>query len=451
LGLPNEQSIKRPFASLTGATYLYQFIEAADKNLVELNTNFYFTNAETRAFRGRQKWMPGGLKSDVQGLQYLLATQLGCSQPEGNTVPEMLSYLKRSAAADGARPEGTFFYMKNRRGGTQQYDIRSSARHDGFPAAVAQLRNLKLKAEMLDGVTPPAQNAILGLTTGAIYVNLVTSGSKLAPGALVDNLTSSGGVLTRVANPKPQTRISEYLRQGAAGASGTVIEPFAVAPKFPSPSLHVHYARGATMAEAFYQSVGAPFQLLILGDPLCRPWAYIPEVTVTGVAEGAMVSGTFEMAPAANLPPDRSVNRFQLYVDGRPRGLRGPEQTFQLDTTQLGDGYHELRVIAVDDTPVETQGSWIGGVIVKNGRDAVTLSAPRGPRVSGSTVSLAVNSTVDGVMDAQHPHGQAGPRSSCADCTHRGGQAADEPAAVAGSALSCGVGGPRRWRSRACV
>ena len=40
--------------------------------------------------------------------------------------------------------------------------------------------------------------------------------------------------------------------------------------------IQVHYARGCSLAEAFYQSVYAPYQLMIVGDPLCRPWANIP-------------------------------------------------------------------------------------------------------------------------------------------------------------------------------
>lgn len=400
VNLPNVQGTKRPVASLTGATYLYQFIEAAEKSLVELNTNFYFAPTvdgatATRAFRGSQAWGPGGIPVTTGGLKYLMATQLGCSQPEGNTVPEIIAYLKRACAADGTRPEGTFFYMKND-------DRRSKARDDKFPAAVNELRALGLSAEVGIGVVPSGQRGINGLTTGAIYVRLQDSGSRLIPGALVDNLTSAGGVLQRVANPKPQTRISEYLRQGAAGASGTVIEPFAIGPKFPAPSLHVHYARGATMAEAFYQAVQGPYQLLIMGDPLCQPWAYIPKVTVTGVTDGGIATGAVEIVPTAEMAAGHKVQRYELYVDGRPRGTRVAGQKFALDTTALGDGYHELRVIAVDDTPVEMQGSWIGNVIVKNGHDAVALTAPGGPRVSGTMLSVSVASTIDGVTAVMH-------------------------------------------------
>ena len=60
-----------------------------------------------------------------------------------------------------------------------------------------------------------------------------------------------------------------------------MIEPYSIQAKFPHPGIHVHYCRGASLAEAFYQSVNAPYQLLVVGDPLCQPWATIPQVAAT--------------------------------------------------------------------------------------------------------------------------------------------------------------------------
>ncbi len=406
LGLPNVNELKRPILSLTGATYLYQFVQQGSELMVELGTNKYCVPGDvgpstTRAFRSNYLWGDGGARVQKGGIPYLLCTQLGCSQPEGNTVDEMKAYLKRAVEADGTRPEGTFYYMKNT-------NIRSTARDAGFPAAVRELRALGLQAQVGNGIVPQGAGALLGLTTGAVHVRIEGSGSELAPGALVDNLTSSGGILTRVQNPKPQTRISEYMRAGAAGASGTVIEPFAVQPKFPTPALHVHYARGSSLAEAFYQSVQGPFQLLILGDPLCQPWAFIPKVSVEGVEDGTTVTGTIDIKPSAELYGKRAIARYDFYLDGRQQAPRKPGQTISLDTTKLADGYHELRVVAVDDSPVETQGRWIGGVTVANGNNQTSLTSPAGARVTGAQVILNVNSTVDGITAVFHNNREVG-------------------------------------------
>ena len=67
--------------------------------------------------------------------------------------------------------------------------------------------------------------------------------------------------------------------------------------------IQVHYARGCTLAEAFYQSVRGPYQLLIVGDPLCRPWADIPQVSVAGDAGGGRGHGTLTLKPDGRLSP----------------------------------------------------------------------------------------------------------------------------------------------------
>ena len=80
--------------------------------------------------------------------------------------------------------------------------------------------------------------------------------------------------------------------------------------------IQVHYARGCTLAEAFYQSVYGPYQLLIVGDPLCRPWADIPQVSVAGVEAGATVRGRLTLEPSVTSAGKATADRFELFVDG---------------------------------------------------------------------------------------------------------------------------------------
>ena len=221
-------------------------------------------------------------------------------------------------------------------------------------------------------------------------------------GALCDNLTSAGGNFWV---PKPdstakrstlQTLCVEFLHQGAAGASGAVVEPYAIQAKFPLPALHVHYARGCSMAEAFYQSVSGPFQLLIVGDPLCQPWAEAPVVEVEGIADTGTVAGEVEITPTAKLPGVKGVGHFELLVDGLRTQQCKPGESFRWDTAALADGMHDVRVVAVDDSPIEVQGRWMGQITVKNGRDALGLRLKPEKRVSASehlTVTATSTST----------------------------------------------------------
>lgn len=382
-----------PAASLTGATYLYQFILGDREEFTALNTNFYFAKTtdgktESRAFHGFLGWQPDGA-AGREGIRYLMSTMLGVTTGAGTTVDETVQYLTRAAGADGTRPPGAFYYMINGK------NPRSTARHDGFAAAAAELEALGREAIVENGVVPRGSDEVLGLTCGSHVVPLASSGSRLQPGAIVDNLTSAGGQLTARKPGKGQTPLTDYLRHGAAGASGTVVEPYAIAQKFPSPALHVHYARGCSLAEAFYQSVQGPFQLLVVGDPLCQPWVVRGQVELTLPGLTGTLSGTVNLQPTVAWPDGRQTARTELFVDGVRRAAVRGAGPLELDTTKLGDGYHRLTVAAVDNTPIEAQCRWSDWVVVKNGRDALAISTPGGSQASGEELELTMTSTRD--------------------------------------------------------
>ena len=80
-----------------------------------------------------------------------------------------------------------------------------------------------------------------------------------------------------------------WSRAGAAGSSGAVAEPYALQQKFPLATLHVHYREGCSLAESFFQTVAGPYQLLVIGDPLARPYASFAKIDFDA---GARVKGT---------------------------------------------------------------------------------------------------------------------------------------------------------------
>jgi uncharacterized protein (TIGR03790 family) len=391
----------RPTASLTSAAYLYQFIMNARPEMFGPNSNLYFAattagRTPSRAFAARQQWDSAGLPVKDKGMKYLLTTALGVTHGHGNTAKEIIASLRRSRMADGTKPPGTIYYMRNQ-------DVRSRTRHDGFQTAVQELAAVNVRGVIQEGVVPRGAPDVAGLTTGRAQVDLRGSGSRLLPGALVDNLTSAGGQMLIRVEKHPQTRISEFIRLGAAGASGTVVEPFALAEKFPSPALHVHYARGCSLAESFYQAVSSPAQLLIIGDPLCQPWAVPPIVSAVGLETGQPLSGEAAITPTAKYPDARKASRFELYVDGVRIATAAPGAQLKMDAKALADGWHDVRVVAIDDTPIAVQGVLAVTVEIRNGTEAVGLVVAQPARFSADgAVAVDVQSTR--TADAQLMH-----------------------------------------------
>jgi uncharacterized protein (TIGR03790 family) len=379
--------------SLTGLTYLCQLVRTKDIGYARFDaaSNYYATYstvpAATRAMRSRYRWSRSGHRTLQFGSQYYLSTMLGYTSGRGNSVDEIVRYLRRSAAADGTHPSGTIYFLRNG-------DIRSVTREVGFPVAQQRLEELGVKAELLDNSTPP-QNGILpisksdvmGAVVGYANFNWEQSASRILPGAICEHLTSFGGILKVGAG---QTPLSEFLRYGAAGTSGTVIEPLAMQSKFPHPTIHCHYAGGCSLAEAFYLSVACPYQLLIVGDPLCRPWANIPAVGVQGVKDGEKVRGKISIVPSVRGAV--SVSDFWLFVDGRESGSCGPGGKIEVDTTKLADGHHELRIVGIENSPVESQGRRVLSCWVDNKKRKIDCQVSPGNDIPASQhMSLHVN------------------------------------------------------------
>ena len=383
-----------PVGSLTGLTYLWQPVLAKHPSYFDLQCNYYMRqptvaqwNAPTVGFHGNRQYDAKGGIVPSGGRSYLLSTMLGVTAGRGNSTAEVLAYLERSAAADGTHPKGTIYFVKNG-------DVRSTVRDKIFPTAAADLKLLGVAAEILEGTLPMQKDDVQGLVVGAASFDWKASGSTIQPGAICEHFTSFGGAMN---NGATQTPLSEFLRFGAAGASGTVCEPYAIAKKFPSPMIQVHYARGCTLAESFYQAVHCPYQLLVVGDPLCRPWADIPTVLTDGVELGATVRGQLTIRPKATFPKSAkksaAVDHFELFFDGMRAAQCKPGESLSLDTAKLPDGYHELRVVAVGSPPIETQGRRIVPVRFANhGRSMKASLVGKSPWQSDKPLAISVHS-----------------------------------------------------------
>ncbi|MFP4027237.1 MAG: TPR end-of-group domain-containing protein [Candidatus Brocadiia bacterium] len=348
------------------------------KKLIAQMENVTLRAQPTIPFRNSFGFAKGGeIVNPQMGVRYLISTMLAHVSKKTNTLNESLRCLRRSVQADGSRPEGTIYFMRNR-------DIRSITREWAFRSVVRHLEKIGVNAEIEESVLPKNRSDVMGAMVGKAKFNWEKSGSKILPGAICEHLTSAGGVMSG----SGQTLLSAWISAGASGTCGTVTEPFAVQAKFPSPFIHLHYARGASLGEAFYQSVQGPYQLLIVGDPLCQPWARFPKVKIGGVSPGDTVQGEIEIIPAAETHEKLKLQQFELFIDGMRRAACKPGHVFNLDTTGFADGYHEWQVVAVAGQ-LHTQGRKTVPVTINNGGHLIKITKkPEGNIESGQTVQI---------------------------------------------------------------
>ncbi len=328
-----------------------------------------FEITPSSGFRASVGWLPNGqIVPSASGMRYLLSTMLAYTSGRGNSVREAIDGLHRSIGADGTRPKGTVYFLENS-------DVRSTTREWGFSRAAEKLREAGVAANIESGVLPQNKSDVAGLTAGAADFDWAKSGSTILPGAICEHLTSFGGMLHE---GDSQTPLTDFLRNGAAGASGTVNEPFAIQEKFPTPFIHWHYANGCTLAEAFYQSVAAPYQLLIVGDALCAPWKKRFTVKADGIAAGAAIKGSLTIQPSTKSPDGLTPASFELYLDGKRSGAGGPDSKFAVDTAKLHDGPLQITLAANSLDAISTRTSVNIPVVIQNGEVALNVTAPSG-------------------------------------------------------------------------
>ena len=265
--------------------------------------------------------------------RYVLSVQLAWTGLFGNTAAEAEAVLERSAKADFSNPDGTVYICRNK-------NVRSTAREAFFAPLAAALKARQRKVEVLDDTTiPQGKTDVIGAVVGTASFHWGKSKSTILPGAICEHLTSFGAHF----GTSGQTKLTSFLRFGAAGASGTVREPLAIHLKFPNPMIHAFYADGCNLAEAFYQSVHGPYQLLIVGDGLCQPFAKRPEFELD-LPEQPWTTGV-EVAPKGD-------HRFEYWLDGR---RVGDGATYTLEPAALRPGVHDFRVVAIGKDRIGTR------------------------------------------------------------------------------------------------
>jgi hypothetical protein len=332
--------------------------------------------------------------------RYWPVSFVGFTGLAGNTPEEVFALIDRSKAADGVRPDGVIYWPMNN-------DVRSTTRAWMIRDVTNAWNALGARFRVTSGDFVTGRPDIAGEIVGSITADLGLSGNRYLPGAWADHLTSYGGVMNYFI--PGQAPASSWIRAGAYGAAGTTAEPYATGAKFPHPHLHTHLRNGATLAEAFWESIQTLAEIVCLGDPLMQPWAVIPQVAIAGPTNGATLSGVATIAATATTAWTNGLEpQWDLAVDGHIVRIGATNESigatwtgggFALDTATLADGWHDLRVIAYNANPVRTQGEARRTVFVDNGGRSVTLTGPASLDYTGTgTFAVAVSgSGVTGV------------------------------------------------------
>jgi hypothetical protein len=92
------------------------------------------------------------------------------------------------------------------------------------------------------------------------------------------------------------------------------------------------------------------------------------------------------------------VDRFEFFVDGVRHGQCAEGESQQLDTTELADGHHELRVVGISSSTVETQGRFIVRFTAANhGRTLALGVTPERVRSNGTVRVSVAGKGLEGV------------------------------------------------------
>lgn len=229
----------------------------------------------------------------------------------GWDLDQAMALVDRASTADGSLPTGTVYYLRSG-------DNHRNVRWWQFEGAMFPVRFLDVprSSQFVFGWDITGKQDVVGYMVGRVYATRLEENTFL-PGALGDLMTSWSGYLFDAPYDDPRPSALNWIQAGCAGTYGTVAEPCNYTNKFPQARLHYWYARGFNMGEAYTMSVQAPYQGILVGDPLCQPYAHAPRLDVTGLASNAVVNGSVTVEVSAAAAGHRTVHRIDAYLDGR--------------------------------------------------------------------------------------------------------------------------------------
>ncbi len=343
-----------PPLSLTGMTLVRNQMPPAGAVSTGLYVSVYFAGpdrpngpqADSRSFRWFRDTTPGELP-----LPAMLLAHTGARGLELNEACQTLD--RASAPLAGAT--GVVWLVATD-------DIRSKMRAWQFPQVRAELAEAGVEAVITNTWPAGGAPAALGLMSGAAWVT--PPAIAYQPGCYADHCTSFGA-LFHVAD---QTKLTVWLRAGAALSAGTVIEPYSAWPKFPAARFFAHYVHGCSALESLAQSVRCPLQLLPVGDPLAAPWGQTFQVRLQKTEAAGRITYRLQCLSAEALVP-----RIRFFLDGRPCGAEGYAEQRVIETAALSAGYHRVLAVASTGLLVSHAAAADNGFLLDRPGRAVTL------------------------------------------------------------------------------
>lgn len=223
-----------------------------------------YTSPSVCAMTAASTYFNNGTRKPFTDLGIRPAMILGASN-----LTEATNLIARGMAADGSQPAANTYLVSTT-------DTNRNVRASAFNSTVTTVSPF-IKAEVA------YTNALISKTDVMFYFTGVStvaslSTNKFLPGAVADHLTSYGGMLTN----SYQMSSLEWLKAGATGSYGTVVEPCNYTQKFPNPKVMMqHYLAGETLMESYWKSVAWPGEGVFIGEPLARPFSKVKVVKNT--------------------------------------------------------------------------------------------------------------------------------------------------------------------------
>ncbi len=200
------------------------------------------------------------------------------------TEEDALALIERSRASEDTVTTDAHFVYQDANG-------NAGVRNAHYDTARAQIERLGFTTEhaAAGADVVKARKRLMGYMGGGSYSKLSVAGietNEYPPGAIADMLQSFGAVPENFApnGRGKQFPITHFVKAGITGAHGAVAEPYSLA--FPPADLFLPYVKGFTLAETFHQKMPVVYWMnLVLGDPLCAPFARRPIVEFTATPD----------------------------------------------------------------------------------------------------------------------------------------------------------------------